>query len=419
VPALSFSCVKSDNYKLSDSLAATPYVAFSDLASIESPAFLYSEEILKENLDTLLSLDPTGRCSFLYPLKSGCLKGVVRVLLPRLAGLAVSSLFEARLARDLISESGSSGMIHLTAPGIRSGEIDELAEICTAISFNSMGQLARFSDFCKEKCSVGLRVNPGVSFANDPRYDTCRPLSRLGVHVDTLGSLRPESQSALPFEGLHFHSNCESRSFSDLLYTVRLLSGKLPHLLEGVSWLNLGGGYLPREARDPEVFSKIIEVLAPYGCLPIFEPGTGLANSAGFILTTVLDIFDSEGQQVAVLDTTTNHIPEVIEYQTRVDIMAESPDGPHLCRLCGCTCSPADVFGDYRFPRQLQIGDRLLIRNVGTYTLVKASTFNGINLPTVYRVDGQGNCSVERKFTYEDFNRRWQTIAEVAKEEAL
>jgi len=327
--------------------------------------------------------------------------------MPGLSGLAVSSLFEARLARHLL---GSSGVVHLTTPGIRPQEIAEISDLCTAISFNSISQFERYAGNCTGRCSPGIRLNPGISFVNDSRYDPCRAFSKLGVHLNSFRELikaRPSLSSAI--EGIHFHSNCESRTFSELLRTVLRIRRELPGLFERVSWINLGGGYLPREALDLGSFTEVIDVLRESTCSVVFEPGAGLVNSACFIISSVLDVFDSEGKNIAILDTTINHIPEVLEYQTRINIVSETTDGPYSYILSGCSCLPGDLFGEFRFARPLRIGDRLVLADVGAYTLVKANTFNGINLPTIYHINEHGELSVDREFSYHEFLMRWQS----------
>ena len=44
----------------------------------------------------------------------------------RVDGFATSSLFESRLAREVI---GSQGTVHVTTPGFRPGEVSELGEL--------------------------------------------------------------------------------------------------------------------------------------------------------------------------------------------------------------------------------------------------------------------------------------------------
>ena len=82
-------------------------------------------------LQTPLRLLKPLACDFVLELTAG-----------RVDGFACSSLFESRLAREVI---GSRGTVHLTSPGLRAGEIGELGELCDYITFNSVSQLRRLA----------------------------------------------------------------------------------------------------------------------------------------------------------------------------------------------------------------------------------------------------------------------------------
>src|SRR5262249_3031259 len=117
----------------------------------------------------------------------------------------------------------------------------------------------------------------------------------------------------------------------------------------------------------------------------------------------------SDGRNVAVLDTTVNHAPEVYEYQFEPDVLGHDEDGDYDYLLAGGTCLAGDVLGEYAFREPLRIGSRVVIQNVGAYALVKAHMFNGINLPTVYSVTEDGELVLRRRFTYDDFLSRCGT----------
>jgi len=46
-------------------------------------------------------------------------------------------------------------------------------------------------------------------------------------------------------------------------------------------------------------------------------------------------------------------------------------------------------------------------KNVGAYMLVKASMFNGINLPTVNILKSDEALVMESEFSYEDFRKKY------------
>src|SRR5262249_54287407 len=140
---------------------------------------------------------------------------VLRLMRPRVDGFAASSLFEARLARAVL---GDSGDLHMTTPGFRPHEISELDRLCTSIAFNSLSQFERLAGELGEPGKAGLRVNPRFSLVADDRYDPCRRSSKLGVPIGRLcKALRRDPGLVERLGGLHFHTNCDSRSYVPLL----------------------------------------------------------------------------------------------------------------------------------------------------------------------------------------------------------
>jgi carboxynorspermidine decarboxylase len=125
-------------------------------------------------------------------------------------------------------------------------------------------------------------------------------------------------------------------------------------------------------------------------------------------VATILEIQETAQQRTAILDTSVNHMPEVFEYQFEPDVAGHDDEAPWACTLAGATCLAGDVFGQYQFTEPLSVGDRVVFPNSGAYTLVKAHTFNGVNLPTIYHLSDDGRIEMKRRYTYEDYARRWE-----------
>jgi carboxynorspermidine decarboxylase len=181
----------------------------------------------------------------------------------------------------------------------------------------------------------------------------------------------------------------------------------LPDLLASAKWVNLGGGYLFDEARNLESLWRAVEILKyQYHCNVFFEPGAGLVRKTAFLVATVVDLFRSGGRDVAVLDSTVNHWPEVFEYQFEPDVVGHVEGGSYEYVLAGSSCLAGDLFGEYSFAAPLGVGSRIVFANAGAYSLVKAHYFNGINLPTMYTLTEGGELILKKRFTYEDFLTR-------------
>ncbi len=365
----------------------------------QTPAFVLDEAQVLANLQPLLDIRAATGCRVLYSMKALPWSGLLSLLQPYLDGISVSSLFEARLAKEVM---GAATGVHLTTPGLREAEFAELSRLCTHISFNSLSQYQRLQGQGGAYAS-GLRLNPQLSFAADPRYDPCRPHSKLGVVLADLAKGLPHG-----ITGLHVHTVFGCCDFQPLLATIahiRPLLAAQPDL----QWLNLGGGYLYHSIAELNIIIQQINSLrAEFGVQIYLEPGKALVGNAGYLVSTVLDSFNSDGKTVLVLDTSVNHHPEVFEYQRAPQLLNEAAAG-ETALLVGSSCLAGDVFGEYRFTALPQVGERVVFSDCGAYTLIKANRFNGYNLPAIYRL-AQGQMQLCREYDYQEYRQQWRSV---------
>lgn len=369
---------------------------------LQTPAFIYDEGQLKADSKLAKNAIIDSHTKLLFAMKSFSVKGGLEQISQTVDGLHASSLFEAKLARQIL---GDDGIIHLTTPGLRPDEITELDELCDYISFNSLSQWEHIKSHLHGRTNYGLRVNPQLSFVKDERYDPSRNHSKLGMELSLLSEIiknSPESLSGI--NGILIHNNCDAKDFNMLLKIVERLETHIAPFLDTLSWVNLGGGYLFNESHDLQPLHETIQLLRRHKNLEIlFEPGASISRKAGYFVSEVLDLVESGGKQVIILDTTVNHMPEVFEYQYKPDIFGETKDGIYRYILAGSTCLAGDIFGEFTFNEPLHIGSRVIFTNAGAYTMVMAHMFNGVNLPTIYALTETDELKLKKAFTYNDY----------------
>jgi carboxynorspermidine decarboxylase len=364
----------------------------------QSPAWLIDLPQVEANMRGATVLRELSDCRVLYSIKALPLVAVVQRVAALVDGYSVSSWFEAQLARDSVTDLP----LHLCTPGLRSDHMPYYAQLCSHISFNSLNQYRQLSSLAGA-ASLGMRVNPKLSFADDIRYDPCRPASKLGTDWrELLENLPPGVQ------GLHVHHVFSRSDAEPMLQTVPQMIEPLLQRHDGIRWLNLGGGYLYQDMPDLKRMADLLRYLREqYQLQIIVEPGKAIVNNAAYLVCTVLDRFESDGQTVLLLDSSVNHHPEVFEYQRAPRLLNADQQGDYVAWVAGCSCLAGDVFGRYRFRQLPEIGERLIFADIGAYSLSKAQRFNGINLPAIYLADGE-QLSLYQRFDYQDYAGLWR-----------
>ena len=295
--------------------------------------------------------------------------------------------------------------LHLVSPLLKAETLDQIGDRLDFLTLNSLSQWDLLRRKIPTKTQVGLRVNPELSFIGDARYDPCRENSKLGVPVSKLAEVAATSPGRLRgLTGLHFHNNCDETDFASLLATTRRLQDLIPDLLASMNWINMGGGYLFDLAENSSDFFRAVAIFRDtFDLEVIIEPGAAMVRRAGMIEATVHDLFENDGMQIAILDTTVNHMAEVFEFQFEPDVLGHVDGGVHEYLLAGCTCLAGDVFGEYSFDAPLAIGSRVTFINMGAYTMSKAHRFNGVGLPTIYVRHTDGTLEMVKEDSFDEF----------------
>ena len=368
---------------------------------VTTPALVYDQGRLGALAAVVRQIREHHGTRVLYAVKACSFLDALHELVPSLDGFAVSSLFEARLIRDLYPDSP----IHLTTPGLNEPEIDELAEICSFVTFNSETQLHYFASRVNRYASVGLRVNTQLSNVNDPRYDPARRCSKFGVPLERL----PEVLASAPVavNGLHFHTNADSVDLGALEANVDVIAESVLGI-RTFNWINLGGGYLFGEISEFEPLERCVAVARNDIADEVFvEPGAGLVRAAGYLVASVVDIFERHGTLIAILDTSVNHLPEVLEFDYQPEVMGSTAGGRYEYLLAGSSCLAGDLFGRYRFDTPLAVGTTITFGDAGGYAQAKSHRFNGINLPSVWIKSSDGNLVKRQSLDYASYLQHW------------
>ncbi len=373
---------------------------------IPSPCYVLEEKLLRQNLELIHRVQQEAGCTIILALKAFSMYSVFPIVGEYLSGATASSLNEVKLVNDFLGVKA-----HTYIPAYLDREFEEVLQRSSHLTFNTLSQYHRFKDRVgdyntknpDQKISMGIRVNPQYSEVEADMYNPCIPGSRLGETRDKFGDTLPEG-----VEGIHFHTLCENGA-ETLERTLEALEAKFGDLLHQAKWLNMGGGHLmTREGYDTARLVRLVQgIREKYNLDVILEPGSAIAWRTGTLVSTVLDIMDSQGIQVAILDVSfAAHMPDTLEMPYKPYIVGahhEPVPGLPTYRLGGMTCLAGDFMGDYSFDKPLEVGDQLIFDDMIHYTMVKTSTFNGVNLPSIGIWQADETFRLVRSYGYESF----------------
>jgi len=377
------------------------------MQNIKTPYYLCDEKLLENNLKILDDVQKCSGAKIILALKGFAMFSTFPLVSKYLKGCTASGLYEARLAKEEFTRHNIQAEIHTYSPAFKEEEIEEIAKLSNHIVFNSPNQLDKFLLKTKEinpNIHTSLRINPEVSASPKDIYNPCGLYSRLGT---TLKNIDESTLNRL--DGLNFHALCE-QGVDALEEVLSAFERDFSKYFKNLKYINFGGGHhITKKGYDIERLVYIIkEFRLKYQIDVYLEPGEAVGWESGYLVSSILDIFEN-GMNIVILDTSAEaHMPDTLAMPYRADVRNSGIAGEkkYTYRLGGNTCLAGDVMGDYSFDEPLNIGDKIIFEDQIHYTFVKNTTFNGIKLPSLVIKRLGGTIEVVKEFGYEEYRSR-------------
>ena len=134
----------------------------------------------------------------------------------------------------------------------------------------------------------------------------------------------------------------------------------------------------------------------------VFEPGRSIVSDAGVYICRVVD----KKGNFLFIDGTNNHIPESLFFARREVFTLRESDNNRNYVVCGRTLNTADIISQRaRLPTNIRIGDIVIVKDAGAYTITEAKQFTMMR-PPVYMAYSNGKVKkIRREETPKDIER--------------
>jgi len=263
--------------------------------------------------------------------------------------------------------------------------------------------------------NIGIRLNINISKVSPEDADAENDNSRFGFSDETeefknaINTIL--SMKNVHLSGLHIHRTAHSRSLKFYQNSILYACSVIRKYNLNLDYLDVGGGFFgifpnkPTYQQYSDIFFHSLKTFGLETLRVIVEPGNALVASCFSFLSEVIDVKHVEPQLWFVTtDGSRNDIDPFFRksgYMT--EILSEQVNNTVTEQVVsGCTCLEYDRLFSLKEQPLLSVGDRILYKNVGAYTMCLTPMFIRY-IPNIYVIDKNKHYLIRKKWTEKEF----------------
>jgi diaminopimelate decarboxylase len=392
----------------------------SDIANrVGTPCYVYSAQSIRDAFHRLDSAFGAYPHTVHYAMKANSTRGIVELLKDLGAGVDANSIGEV----DVALRCGiTPDQIVFTGVGKSMPELTRAVSLgFKAINVESPGELDRLDQLAQAQGAtvrVALRVNPDIDARSHPHISTGLKTNKFGVPIEAAPEIFREigRRKGLRAEGVHMHIGSQITSLDPLVGGATAavdLALALKGEGIGLRHIDLGGGlgisYDGTPAIDPADYGRaLVDIVRRSGLPALIEPGRVLVGPAGVLITRVVDVKQfPEARRFVVLDAGMTELMRPALYGAfhRIEPVVLRAGEPIVADIVGPICESTDTFARDRTLPPVEVGDLMVVRDVGAYGAAMGSMYLRRPLPPEVLVDDGAWRVIRRRQTLDDMLR--------------
>jgi diaminopimelate decarboxylase len=392
-------------------------VLLSDIANrVGTPCYVYDADKIRDAFHLLDSSFGEYPHTIHYAMKANSTLGIVALLKDLGAGVDANSIGEV----DVALRCGlAPEQIVFTGVGKSSTELARAVALgFKAINVESPGELDRLDQLAQAQGAVvrvALRVNPDIDARSHPHISTGLKTNKFGVPIEAAPAIFREiaRREGLMPQGVHVHIGSQITTLDPLVRGAAAAVELVAALKsEGIALrhIDLGGGlgisYDGSPAIDPMEYGRtLVEIVRPTGLPAIVEPGRVLVGPAGVLVTRVVDVKQfPDARRFVVLDAGMTELMRPALYGAfhRIEPLTPRLGPPIVADIVGPICESTDTFARDRELQPVEVGDLMIVRDVGAYGAAMGSMYLRRPLPPEVLIDGGTWRVIRRRQTLDD-----------------
>lgn len=368
------------------------------LRTIQTPFYLYDIDLLKQTLQSMVSMADRYGYIVHYAIKANYDPYILQIIRSFGLGIDCASGNEVRCA---IEAGFDPQKIVYAGVGKRDHEIRYAIEAgIFAINCESIEELKVVDQFAAEAgkvVQVALRINPDIDPKTNHCIDTGQADSKFGISYEEVLSLSEEIKALknVDVRGMHLHIGSQIRELHVFEYLCNKVNAIVDCLTEhgfNLDFVDVGGGLgvnydVPENEPVPNfasVFSIINSHLKVGDRKIHFEFGRAIVAECGELITKVLfNKTTATGRKLVIVDSSMTELirPALYGSYHNIENITSHSDRHERYTIVGTACESTDVFDENITLPLTARGDLLTIKTTGAYGMSMASRYNLHDIP--------------------------------------
>ncbi len=244
----------------------------------------------------------------------------------------------------------------------------------------------------KIKVDIGIRLNPNVDAKTIKEISTGKISDKFGLTGQEVVSLisKYRKSNYLNIKCLSVHIGSQITSHIPFIKTLKEVQKIINKSKISFEYIDLGGGMgIDYEKKNKELNYKIysdqiLKFKRKNNVKIIFEPGRSIIGNAGYLLTKIIYIKNTNRVNFIILDAGMNDLIRPALYKAYHRIIPSNKSNKKVLKrhdFVGPICETTDKFLSLKSYQKLKEGENIIICDVGAYGRVLGSNYNLRTMP--------------------------------------
>jgi len=367
----------------------------------KTPAYLYFEEILRENVQKYFdAFNNYRKFKLMYAYKANTNIEICKILKNLNVGADAVSAGELHIAKHIGLNPND---VIFTSNGKTDESIESALNFGCTINIDGFEEIEIMDEIAKrldKKPKISFRINPEVNPHTHDKIATGVKESKFGINIrQAIEAYKLAREKNFEILGIHCHIGSQITEIEPFIEEAEKISKIAMDLYDigiNLKFVDLGGGlgidYLHDGNYNSLTHNRLANGIVPlienlnknlgYEVELILEPGRSIVGNAGVLLTKVLSIKRTPYKKLINVDAGFNDLirPAMYNAYHKILNLSDLSEGDEIFEIAGNLCESGDILGrDRRIAAKRN--DVLAILDTGAYGFSMSSNYNSMPKP--------------------------------------